>query len=398
MSLCAAVGADSASASFIVFRCGANLCRVNPDGSGQTQLTSDGQTGTSQMYGAPSLSRDGTKLAFVFNYHVIVADANANSRSVPFASTALVALIRPDGGQVAELEDTFSSPAIQLCTYNLDGSGRNCPYGTASAGWAPDNNLLISVGAGAPNYNQQICHVPAGGPSSVPCDARADDLMNDLHDPAVSPDGSTLAVTVGQGIGGPVSGHIALYNFATGQFERDLTTGTSDELPAWSPDGRSIAFDRDSGMWVVPADGSGPPRRIATGDEPTWGGPPDDSGNAGGREGSGGGGGKDADEIRRVTLAAHTVKRGRPVTFKVTLKAAATIRIQVLRYAPASGRGKHRKKAHYKSVGTLRLRGTRGTDKLRITNIHGRELVAGRYEAKLSAGGRAHVLRFKVKR
>jgi hypothetical protein len=56
---------------------------------------------------------------------------------------------------------------------------------------------------------------------------RADDPANDLFDPAVSPDGSTLAVTVASGIGGPVTGHIALYNYATSQFERNLTSGTN---------------------------------------------------------------------------------------------------------------------------------------------------------------------------
>jgi len=36
-----------------------------------------------------------------------------------------------------------------------------------------------------------------------------------------------------------------------------LTTSTlSDELPAWSPDGRYIAFDRDADLYVMNADGS----------------------------------------------------------------------------------------------------------------------------------------------
>ena len=263
----------SASASSIVYRCGpslADLCRVNPDGSGQSQLTSDGQPGTSSAYGSPSLARDGSRLAFAFDGHIVVSDANAANRSAPFATTALVALMRPDGGQVAELERTFTSPAIQLCTYNLDGSGRSCPYGTPSAGWAPDNNLLISVSAGAPNYNLEICHVPVAGPSGAPCDVRADDPAHDLYDPAVSPDGSTLAVTVADG--GPTAGHLALYDYATGQFERALTAGPGDNRPAWSPDGTQIAFARGGSIYAIAA--AGPPgseRPLVAGDSPTWG-------------------------------------------------------------------------------------------------------------------------------
>lgn len=218
------------------------------------------------VYGGPSLSRNGAKLAFVFDNKVIVGDANAANRSAPFASTAFVALMRPDGGAVAEIEETFSTVPFQVCIYNLDGTGRNCPYGTPSAGWAPDNNLLISVSAGAPNYEQEVCHEPANSP---PC---ADDPSHNLYDPAVSPDGKTLAVTVAAGTA--VSGHIALYNYATGQFERNLTTGTADDHPTWSPDGREIAFQRGGQIYVIAAAAApGSEHLLTAGTEPTWGGP-----------------------------------------------------------------------------------------------------------------------------
>jgi hypothetical protein len=305
----------SASASSIVYVCadGANLCRVDPGTGAQTQLTTDGQSGTSNVYGGPSLSRDGTKLAFVFDYHVIVGDGNAGSRGTPFATTALVALMRPDGGQVAELEQTFAFPAIQVCTYGLDGSVRHCPYGTPSAGWAPDNNLLISVSAGAPNNNLEICHVSAA--SNQACsDVRAADSSNDLYDPAVSPDGSTLAVEVANGIGGSPSGHLALYNYATGQFERNLTSGTGDELPSWSPDGTQIAFQRGNGIYVIGVnDPPGSERQLVQGSQPTWGGSTS-AGGTGGTSGTGGTGGTSGtggtgEAAPNSKLAARTIDR-----------------------------------------------------------------------------------------
>jgi WD40-like Beta Propeller Repeat len=274
VALALALGAPAAAvagSSVIIYGCAPNLCRINPDGTGMTSLTSDGQSGTSMAYGAPSLSRDGSKLAFSFDNHIFVSDVNANNRSAPFATTGLVALMRPDGGQLAELEQTLTNPPIQVCTYSLDGSGRSCLYSTPSAGWAPDNNLLISTQPGLAS-NEEICHVSAI--ANQPCsDVRADDPGNDLYDPAVSPDGSTLAVTVADGIGGPVTGHIALYQYATGQFQRALTSGANDDHPAWSPDGSEIAFDRGSSIYVTDAGGApgSEHQLVAQGDSPTWG-------------------------------------------------------------------------------------------------------------------------------
>jgi hypothetical protein len=54
-----AVVASGAYASTIYYRCGGNICSIRPDGSGKQQLTTDGG------YSTPSISRDGSKLAFV---------------------------------------------------------------------------------------------------------------------------------------------------------------------------------------------------------------------------------------------------------------------------------------------------------------------------------------------
>jgi hypothetical protein len=92
------------------------------------------------------------------------------------------------------------------------------------------------------------------------------------------------------------------------------------------------------------------------------------------------------------------VRAGKPLTFDVTLKAAAKVTIQILRLVPASGHGKHRRKARYRLVGVLTFKGGPGLNKLRVTKVHGRKLAPAAYEAKVAAGGKAHVATFKVRR
>src|SRR5207249_3682592 len=89
---------------------------------------------------------------------------------------------------------------------------------------------------------------------------------------SASPDGSTIAYTYQE-----KDGHAAmtLLDLATGA-TRDLVEG-SVAGPAWSPDGRSIAFWdylNNPGVWIVRADGFGKPVLVpgskVVGGDPSW--------------------------------------------------------------------------------------------------------------------------------
>jgi Tol biopolymer transport system component len=100
-----------------------------------------------------------------------------------------------------------------------------------------------------------------------------------------SADGKKLALSMGF----PGNNGVAVYDPATGETELLLVPGRA---PAWSPDGRYIAFGRDcqalrvpefataerqskprpqveEEVWVMKADGTGP-RRLARGGSPSW--------------------------------------------------------------------------------------------------------------------------------
>ncbi|HXG72336.1 MAG TPA: hypothetical protein VNJ04_17160, partial [Gemmatimonadaceae bacterium] len=109
-------------------------------------------------------------------------------------------------------------------------------------------------------YSQRV-----GGRKATPI---VNDPKRNEGGPAFSPDGALIAFHESTGLGG-----IFVAN-ATGESERRLTDVGFD--PAWSPDGKQIAFTTEaivhpasrsgeSGLYVVPT-GGGSPRRIVDGD------------------------------------------------------------------------------------------------------------------------------------
>jgi eukaryotic-like serine/threonine-protein kinase len=110
---------------------------------------------------------------------------------------------------------------------------------------------------------RDIWVVPAtGGPSQQ----ITDDPAIEMH-PAWSPDGGRLAfVSDRDGIdhvwvvavkeGRPVGTPVRVGDGPNGQYR-----------PAWTPEGDAVAYTQDTGegrdVWLAPADGSGPPRRLA---------------------------------------------------------------------------------------------------------------------------------------
>ena len=63
-----------------------------------------------------------------------------------------------------------------------------------------------------------------------------------------------------------------MFNPATSEFVRDLTTAHADGTPVFSPDGRQVAFTRGDDLYVVAVSGPGTPKLLRHGvRDPTWG-------------------------------------------------------------------------------------------------------------------------------
>ena len=194
----------------------------------------------------------------------------------------LVTHISPDGGQIATIETITETlapfpggiPTVRLTPYlflaRADGSGRDTvARSTVTTNWLAGRLLRDEAADEAP-FEQRICLLATN--TDHQCERLvAADPGHELWDPAVSPDGSLVAVTRAPVDG--TSGEIAIYSAATAQLVRVVSSGPSDNAPTWSPDGRSIAFARgDGGLWVASATGApGSERRIlASGIQPVW--------------------------------------------------------------------------------------------------------------------------------
>jgi Tol biopolymer transport system component/predicted Ser/Thr protein kinase len=90
----------------------------------------------------------------------------------------------------------------------------------------------------------------------------------DYANPAISPDGSRVAVAVGPA----PSRDIWILDVARGTSTRFTFDPARDDNPSWSPDGKNIAFNSNRGgqrdLYIKPSDGSGEEKLLLKTDEP----------------------------------------------------------------------------------------------------------------------------------
>jgi len=91
--------------------------------------------------------------------------------------------------------------------------------------------------------------------------------LGDYSAPAISPDGSRVAV----GLGPEPTRDIWILDVARGSSTRFTFDPGRDDTPAWSPDGKNIAFasnrDGQMNLYIKPADGSGEEKLLLKTDE-----------------------------------------------------------------------------------------------------------------------------------
>ena len=163
----------------------------------------------------------------------------------------------------------------EVYVMNADGSRqrnltRNPAADDVGAAWSPDGRKIAFLRSSveAKTRHGSVAHgtVAELGPGDIYVmnadgsgQRRLTRTAGHERSPAWSPDGRKIAFTRSPG-------GVYVMN-ADGSGKRRLAAGTA---PSWSPDGRKIAFTRSpGGIYVMNADGSGK-RRLAAGTAPSW--------------------------------------------------------------------------------------------------------------------------------
>jgi Tol biopolymer transport system component len=228
----------------LIFVRNGDLLVMNPDGSGQTNLTNSASIET-----WPTWSPDGRRIAFASNrddrfgtsLYVMNSDGTNPVRiTTPAPAQDLTPAWSPDGTRIAFVRsqaEGSAPPVGDIYLINPDGTGltnlTNNPAEYSAPDWSPDGRRIAFSGnlPGHEAESSEIFMINADGSGLI-------DLSNNPaydFEPTWSADGRKIAFTSGR-ITTPYNYDIFEMN-ADGSHQRSLTQGSlaDDFNPDWSP-------------------------------------------------------------------------------------------------------------------------------------------------------------------
>jgi len=227
---------------------------INPDGSGLRRITD-----YVSVEEGPVWSPDGSRMAFTSNgvlerqrdIFVIYADGTGLSQITDDGFTEEGLTWSPDGTKIAFAASRDGrDDAVHIFTVNTDGSDvtqiTDRPGYHSEPTWSPDGNRIAFISGGEDIWGLSVMNSDGSEPALLYPSILNDQLTSwsNVESPAWSPDGKTIAFAAQPWNGGS-SPDLELYmiNSDGSRLKRLTYRAGDDSNPTWSPDGSRLAFE-----------------------------------------------------------------------------------------------------------------------------------------------------------
>lgn len=173
--------------------------------------------------------------------------------------------------RIAFMSDGSQEGHHEIYIMQADGSGRtqltHSPINAHDPVWSPDGNkifFLSEVGSEHLSNNDLFVMNADGSEQTV--------LVNNVwRNPVISPDGSRILFARLENEQAETAGSSEIYsmNIDGSNLTKLTNNNTANYIATWSPDGKQIVIDDNSGIYVINADGNGK-QKVTAGNYPTW--------------------------------------------------------------------------------------------------------------------------------